>query len=577
MPPPPVREANRRRDPDARLSGRSAAIVAAYGLVILLVQFGTPWALTFHEVNFAEPAREFLRNGDWLVPRLAGRPLWDKPPLMHWSIAASVSAFGTEAEWAARLPSTLSAVVVALAVAGLAARWHGDRVGLLAGLVQLTSIYMLMHARLAEADMPLCAAVTVAMAALARGAAGWDPGDHVPIGWILTFFGASGIAFLAKGPIGPALIASGAGLFAIVERRGAPWRLLLDPFGWALMLLLILVWPLAAIVREPGLPEVWWRHNADRFGGGLDGGVRGPAFYLYTAAWLALPWTPVALAGFVAGIRSNRAPGPFWRLLGCWLLGGSALLTFSAWKHKHYIIPCLPPLSIWAAFGLSRLLDRSAGFAPPPRVGGWLRRQAVPSLIVVGSASMTSMLARRFADPTTATAIGIAAGLGLAGLAACRTFRHVGRPGAAIGSLFGGIGAAVIVVQSLALPAFDLYRAQAEFAQRLGETLPEGAEIAVVGLPDPQVMYYLPLPLRRLDGVPELADRLEAEPSPVIYIVGPLRELGALRTLGAVRVLDRAASVHPRKGEADRLVAVMLRPEGSRLANAADRDRPSNR
>ena len=247
MPPEPIRGPDRTLEvdefvPGARLSGRSAAIVASYGLAVLLVQFGTPWALTFHEVNFAEPAREFLRTGDWLVPRLAGRPLWDKPPLMHWSIAASVSAFGTEAEWAARLPANLSAVAVALTVASLSARWLGDRVGLLAGLVQMTCIYTLMQARLAEADMPLCAAVTVAMASLARGAAGRLPGDRVPIGWTLAFFGASGVAFLAKGPIGPALIAAGAGLFAIVERRRAPWRLLLDPFGWALLLILILAW-----------------------------------------------------------------------------------------------------------------------------------------------------------------------------------------------------------------------------------------------------------------------------------------------------------------------------------------------
>ena len=174
MPPPPDAEAGRSPGPDpnapaGRLSGWSAGIVAAYGLAVLLVQFGTPWALTFHEVNFAEPAREFLRTGDWLVPRIGGRPLWDKPPLMHWSIAAALSAFGTEAEWAARLPATLSAVVVALAVASMAARWHGDRAGLLAGLVQSTSLHVLMQARLAEADMPLCAAVAVAMASLARG------------------------------------------------------------------------------------------------------------------------------------------------------------------------------------------------------------------------------------------------------------------------------------------------------------------------------------------------------------------------------------------------------------------------
>ena len=118
----------------------------------------------------------------------------------------------------------------------------------------------------------------------------------------------------------------------------------------------------------------------------------------------------------------------------------------------------------------------------------------------------------------------------------------------------------MIAVESLAMPSFDLYRSQADLALRVGRMLPEGAELAAVGLPDPQVLYYLPLPVRRLDDVPALADRLEGDPSPVVYVVGPIRQLDALRGLGAVRVLDRAAEVHPRKGMADRLIAAEVRP-----------------
>src|SRR5690606_25365129 len=115
---------------------------------------------------------------------------WDKPPLMHWSIAAAMAGFGTEAEWAARLPAMLSAVATALVIAGLAARWHGDRVGLLAGLVQSTGIYVFMQGRLAEADMMLCAAVAAAMASFAVAAADRGAGARPPRAWTLAYFGA---------------------------------------------------------------------------------------------------------------------------------------------------------------------------------------------------------------------------------------------------------------------------------------------------------------------------------------------------------------------------------------------------
>ena len=48
-------------------------------------------------------------------------------------------------------------------VAWLGTRWYGRRVGLLSGFIQLTPFYVLMQARLAEADMLLCLWVTMAM------------------------------------------------------------------------------------------------------------------------------------------------------------------------------------------------------------------------------------------------------------------------------------------------------------------------------------------------------------------------------------------------------------------------------
>jgi 4-amino-4-deoxy-L-arabinose transferase-like glycosyltransferase len=550
---------------------RGMALVAAYGLSLLLVNLGRPWALTFHEVNFAEPAREFLSSGDWLVPRITGRPLWDKPPLMHWSIAASMALLGTEAEWAARMPAALSAVATALIVAGLASRWFGGRVGLLAGLAQSSSVYVFMQGRLAEADMMLCAAVTLAMASFAVGAVGRD---RPPRGWTLLYFGAAGLAFLVKGPIGPALVAAGSGLFAIVERRWAPWRLLLDPIGWALMLALILAWPAAAAFREPGLLEVWWRHNVERFSGDLGGGGKDPFFYLYTLLWLALPWTPVALLGAVsARKRPGAGGGPRRRLLACWSAGMVLLLSLSAWKHKHYIIPALPPLSIWAAIGLARLVSADDS-------GGWARlrsrlRPLLPAMGVIGfAAGIHGMRSGGGLLPI----VGIVAGLAGSGLTVAERMRRAGRSGAAAAWIFGTAWAVFVAVHSLAMPRFDDYRGQADLARRLSSSLPAKADLSVVAIPDPQVLYYLPIPLSRHDDPRSLAERLSAASgsgeAQRVFVVGPKSMLGSLARLGAVRVIDRAGSVHPRKREPDRMVAVELTPDPDRLAAVISGRRP---
>ncbi|WP_169977500.1 ArnT family glycosyltransferase [Tautonia rosea] len=552
------------------LSVRSALVVAFYGLTLLLVNFGQPWALTFHEVNFAGPAREFLQSGDWLVPRIMGMPIWDKPPLMHWSIAASLLVFDTEAEWAARLPAMVSAVLTSLVIAWLAARWYGDRVGLLAGLIQSSSVYVFMQGRLAEADMMLCAIVTMAMAAFAAGVLDRN-GDRPPIGWRLAYFGAAGLAFLVKGPVGLVLVAVGSGLFAIAERKWLAWRLLLDPIGWMVMLALVVAWPAAAMLREPGLLDVWWRHNVERFSGDLGGGGKDPMFYGYTSAWLALPWTPLAIFGALThakSVRAQKTSDPRGRFLLCWTFGMMLVLSLSAWKHKHYIIPALPPLSIWAALGLIRIMTG----AIPDRLRHWpiarISRLTMPLLGLLGIVGVLGLAASgRSGLPLAGASIATLVGLGLT---ITDRLWHAGQPRAAVAGTFAVVWGAFVLVQSLAMPEVDDYRGQSELATRFSAELPPDADLSVVGIPDPQITYYLPIPVRRHDDVASFADRLVIEfdsDEERVYVVGPQWILDDLEHLGRVRLLDRATSIHPRKGEPDRMLALELRPDRTRLAS----------
>ncbi len=146
--------------------------VAPFCGTMLLPTLGGRRVLTRHEVFAAEPAREMLHGGsaiNWVIPHFAGIPRTVKPPTMGWLIAASMALFHSEAEWVVRLPSGMSAILMALLIADLAARWSGLRVGLIAGLMQATFVYVLMQGRLAEADMPMAAAVCLAMYAFARG------------------------------------------------------------------------------------------------------------------------------------------------------------------------------------------------------------------------------------------------------------------------------------------------------------------------------------------------------------------------------------------------------------------------
>ena len=106
--------------PAARLSQRSGVpleqsvlerrIFLAWALLLaLLLGLGLGQVPLFDvdEGAFAEATRETLASGDWGHTTLNGEARWDKPILIYWLQAASVSLFGLN-EAALRLPSALA-------------------------------------------------------------------------------------------------------------------------------------------------------------------------------------------------------------------------------------------------------------------------------------------------------------------------------------------------------------------------------------------------------------------------------------------------------------------------------------
>src|SRR3954471_21870624 len=143
-------------------------LIIAFGCSLLMAGLGMR-ALTRHEVLAAYPAREMLLYGHWIVPMYAGIPRTAKPPGMNWIIAGAIKIFHSESEFVVRLPSALAGVATGLMIASFAARHYGRRIGMVSGLMVLSSIYVLVQARLAESDMLLSALVCAAMLIFADG------------------------------------------------------------------------------------------------------------------------------------------------------------------------------------------------------------------------------------------------------------------------------------------------------------------------------------------------------------------------------------------------------------------------
>jgi 4-amino-4-deoxy-L-arabinose transferase-like glycosyltransferase len=325
--------------------------------------------LTYHEAFVAQAAREMIASGDLLTPTIGGRPWLEKPPLAVWLVALTGLATGGVGESAARLPSAVAAALLVVGVVLLASRRFGASVGLLAGLVQVTTAWTVTRGRLAEADMLLACLVTWSLVAFDRLR---TPAGAVDRRRRWAFFALLGLTSLAKGVgFGAVLVLAVVALVLAWDRdRGAlahlrPWR------GWGLAGGIALAWPTLAALRHPSALRLWALHVTDRLASRPTQFTGEPwSEYLPALVVMVLPWAPLALAGAWRSLpralgRGGRGGGD--RLLWAWAVGPLVLLSMATVKQAHYAIHALPPCSVWAAFGLTRLgarLQERRGWSP---------------------------------------------------------------------------------------------------------------------------------------------------------------------------------------------------------------------
>src|SRR5208283_3687156 len=96
-----------------------AAVVAAVIFLYPLALASRIPLLDPDEGLHATIAQEMVEGGDWVVPRLGGKPFRDKPVFYFWCEALSLRLFGMS-EAALRLPGLLLGLAGAVTTGALA-------------------------------------------------------------------------------------------------------------------------------------------------------------------------------------------------------------------------------------------------------------------------------------------------------------------------------------------------------------------------------------------------------------------------------------------------------------------------
>ena len=120
--------------------GGLLALAAVLAAVVFVLPLALPIPLMDPDEGLsASIAQEMAERGDWLTPRLLGRPFLDKPILYFWAEALSLRVFGSS-ESAVRLPGLLFGLLGAACTAAVGWRLLGRTTGLIAGMFYTTMV-----------------------------------------------------------------------------------------------------------------------------------------------------------------------------------------------------------------------------------------------------------------------------------------------------------------------------------------------------------------------------------------------------------------------------------------------------
>jgi 4-amino-4-deoxy-L-arabinose transferase-like glycosyltransferase len=332
-------------------------LAAVVGLAFFW-QLGAVPLYDLDEGAFTEATREMLAGGNFITPHRDGEPRYDKPVLIYWLQAASVSLLGLN-ELALRLPSALAATLWVLALWRFVRERLDGATATVAGLVMALSLEIGIIGKAAVADAVLNLFIALAFFDIYRHRLAPQPG------LLLRVYLWLGLGFLTKGPVAvffPVLVSL---LYFLSQRELRAWlAAVLAPRGWLVFLLVAGPWYLAIYLDDGAgfFQSFFLGHNLGRYSGVKHGHSGFFGYYLVMLPMVLLPFS----GWFVALLPRLRRlwDDPLDRFLVLWFATVFVVFSFSGTKLPHYLVYGLTPLFILMARHRAALTNRWLAWVP---------------------------------------------------------------------------------------------------------------------------------------------------------------------------------------------------------------------
>ena len=290
------------------------------------------------EPRYAAIGREMARSGDWITPRLWGKPWFEKPPLLYWTTAIGFKA-GLGDDLAPRLPVALASVGFLIFFFVILRREFGLRAAFFSAAMLATSAGWLAYSHVAVPDLLVSATFSAVMLLLMRE----RPMSVTIVAGILL-----GAAILAKGLVPLALFIPA---IWFLRRR---LRDLVVVF--AVAAIVALPWYLLMVGRYDGafIDEFLWKQHFGRFASHALLHERPFWFYLPVLAAGLFPWTPLLVVLFRKDAYRNERSG----FLVAWAAWGVVFFSIFLNKLPGYILPAFPAIATLLGIALAAVSRR---------------------------------------------------------------------------------------------------------------------------------------------------------------------------------------------------------------------------